>query len=218
MPTDTNVRNYMARMRIGDGLPSQSFVDLPSVRERDAGDVLVPVTRLTTAQDVDRFNEDVAPVFAEQTKDVAVLQDALSMAISELCGNAVEHGRNDLGCYVAVQRYPSKKKTVMAVGDLGRGIPAVIRGHFSDIQSDRDALRHALQEGVTTTGERSRGRGFYWVMDTARESHVRTANLDIRAGRARVTRRLQTGGGLRTETSEAPNKMGTWVTFELGPR
>jgi anti-sigma regulatory factor (Ser/Thr protein kinase) len=217
-PRDPAVGNYMARMRMGSELPDNASVDLPVVREHEQGDVLVPITRLQTAQDVDRFNEEVAPVISAQVEDVAVLEDALSMAIGELCGNAVEHGRNPLGCYVAVQRYSRSRKTVLAIGDLGQGVPKRIRSCFPEVETDPEALKHALREGVTTTGQPSRGLGFYWVMDAARESGVRSAKLDIRAGRARVVRRLSTRASMSTSATAAPNKIGTWVTFELGPK
>lgn len=216
-PSNSNVANYMARMHLGEGLPDETF-DLPAIRERDRSEVLIPVTRLTTAQDVDRFNEEVAPVIRAQVNDVAVLEEALSMAIAELCGNGVEHGANPLGCYAALQRYPTKRKTVLAIGDLGCGIPTNIRRCFPEIGGDSAALAHALEEGVTTTGRTSRGQGFYWVMDAAQQSHIRFANLDVRAGRGRISRTFATKGSVDTTTTTAPNKRGTWVTLELGPK
>jgi hypothetical protein len=216
-PANANVANYMARMHLGDGLPDGMF-DLPEIRERDRSEVLIPVTRLLSAQDVDRFNEEVAPVIRAHADDVAVLEEAISMAIAELCGNGVEHGANSLGCYAAVQRYPAKRKTVLAIGDLGCGIPANIRRCFPEIESDPAALEHALQEGVTTTGKTSRGQGFYWVMDAAQQSHIRSANLDVRAGRGHVSRTFAPGGPVAATTADAPNKRGTWATLELGPK
>jgi anti-sigma regulatory factor (Ser/Thr protein kinase) len=138
------------------------------------------------------------------------------MAISELCGNAVEHGENPLGCYVAAQRY--KTHTVLAVGDLGCGIPTRIRDHFRGVEGDPAALELALREGVTTTGRSSRGQGFYWVMEEAAQSHVRRAKLDIRAGRGHLARVLDWRGQMKTTAKAAPNKIGTWVTVELGPK
>lgn len=217
-PASADVANYMARMHIDHELPAGTF-DLPRVRERDRSEILIPVTRLHTAQDVDRFNEEVAPVIrAHADDDVAVLEEAISMAIAELCGNGVEHGANPLGCYAAVQRYSAKRRTVLAIGDLGCGITANIRRCFPEIEDDPAALEHALQEGVTTTGRASRGQGFYWVMDAARQSHIRFANLDVRAGRGRVSKRVRTGGSITTTAESAPNKRGTWATLELGPR
>lgn len=216
-PQNHHVANYMARMRVGVGLPVD-VVDLPKVREHDASEVLVPVTQLRYATDVETFNEEVSPVIRAHVTDVAVLDAALSMAIAELCGNAVEHGANPHGCYVAVQRYPALRKTVLAIGDLGCGIPQSIRACFTDIGSDPAALEHALEEGVTTTGESSRGQGFYWVMDAARHSYIRYAALDVRAGRGRVCRNLDRQGRLTTLSETASERIGTWVTFEMGPK
>jgi hypothetical protein len=188
------------------------------VREHDRSDVLVPITQRRTADDVDRFNEQVSPILQAHVEDVAVLENALAMAISELCGNAVEHGVNSLGCYVAVQRYPTKPTTVLSVGDLGCGIPHRIRAHFEHVRTDPEAIEYALEEGVTTTGRSTRGNGFYWVFEAAAGARIRFARLDVRAARGQLCRTLDVAGNLSTTMGSAPNKRGTWVTFELGPK
>lgn len=64
----------------------------------------------------------------------------------ELCNNAVEHGISEAGgCYVAAQRYTGQNpKTLLAVGDVGVGVPSHMRRIYAD-ESDRRLLRRALE-------------------------------------------------------------------------
>lgn len=116
-PKSPPVARYMSRMALADGLPSGIFVDLPQVAADGASDVLIPVRQLRQASDVDELGEKLVPLFLGHADDVAVFANAMHMASSELCGNAVEHGANPLGCYVAAQRYerPSRR-TVLSIG------------------------------------------------------------------------------------------------------
>jgi hypothetical protein len=213
-PRNQNVANYLARMRIGTGLPDTLFEGLPSVREHDRRDVLIPVTQLHEPGDVDRFTETLYTLLHGENDDVATLEEPISMAVSELCGNAIEHGENPLGCYVAAQRYASR--VVLAIGDLGCGVPAHMRRHHPALGDDARVLERALEEGVSGTGDPHRGLGFHWVIEAARQARVPHARLEVRAGEGSVERRLSGSGSVTTATSTAAPKRGTWVTFEIG--
>jgi hypothetical protein len=91
-PRNQHVANYLARMRIGTGLPDTLFEGLPSVREHDRRDVLIPVTQLHDPGDVDRFTETLYTLLHGENDDVATLEEPISMAVSELCGNARARG------------------------------------------------------------------------------------------------------------------------------
>lgn len=217
-PKRRAVATYMARMQVDAGLPDGVFEGLPIVSPKRKSDVLIPITRLREFQDVDELGELLLPLFIGHDPDVAVFADAMHMATSELCGNGVEHGANPLGCYVAAQRYESPhRRTVLAVGDLGQGIPRHLKRQIPDIEDDRRALQLAVRQGVTGTGDDVRGNGFYWVMKTARESRMRYATLDVRSGNAHLRQRAEPGRTLRTGVRRAPFKKGTWATLELGP-
>lgn len=201
-------------MRIGTGLSETLFESLPRVREHDRRDVLIPVTQLHEANDVDAFAESLYTLLHGHSDDVASLEEPISMAVSELCGNAVEHGANPLGCYVAGQRYGTR--VVLAIADLGCGVPAHLRRRHPGVGDDARALERALDEGMTGTTEPHRGLGFHWVVEAAREANVPHARLEVRAGEGAVKRRLSGSGSVTTAASSAPRKQGTWVTLEIG--
>lgn len=218
-PANPRTALYMAQMGVADGLPADTFVGLPGVGEQDGSDVLIPITQLREFREVDELGERVYQLFmGHADDDVAVFASAMHMAVSELCANAVEHGANDLGCYVAAQRYDRPhRRTVLALGDLGVGIPKHMRRRFATLRGDRTALRQAVKEGVTATGREERGIGFTSVIEEAMASRMRYATLDIHSGEAQLQQVVLPGGRPLVKTSDAPNKLGTWLTFEIGP-
>jgi hypothetical protein len=217
-PRDKGVANYLSRMWIAADLPPKVFPDLPSVRASDQGDVLVPITCLKTEIDVETMGAQLYTLLQGHAEDdVAVFADALQEGFTELCGNGVEHGQNDLGCYLAAQRYGGRdRRTVLSIGDLGIGIPKHMRRIYGD-ESDRRLLRKALEEGASGTGDSHRGNGIPSVIEEAQSARIRHALLEIHSGKAILKHRLMRDGSSKTSTQAAGNKLGTWICLELGP-
>lgn len=217
-PANREVANYLSRMGIAADLPEAVFPDLPSVRKRDQSAVLVPITRLHSPNDVEITGDELYRLFQGHSDDeVAVFADALQEAFTELCNNAVEHGKNPLGCYLAAQRYRGRSpKTVLTIGDLGVGVPEHMRQVFNE-SSDRRLLRKAIDEEVSGTGDRERGNGIPSVLHEAQSSRITYAQLEIRSGKASLHHYVNGKGASRTDTSPAGFKKGTWICFELGP-
>lgn len=217
-PASREVANYLSRMGIAAGVAESVFPDLPSVRKRDQGAVLVPITRLHGSKDVEVMGDELYRLFQGHADDeVAVFADALQEAFTELCNNGVEHGTNPLGTYLAAQRYRGKSpKTVLTIGDLGIGVPEHMRQVFED-PSDRRLLRKALEEEVSGTGSSVRGNGIPSVLQEAESSRITYARLEIRTGHASLHHSVHRSGASRTDTSATAFKQGTWICFELGP-
>lgn len=217
-PRSRDVANYLSRMRIAADLPDEVFPDLPSVRASEQGDVLVPITCLKSDIDVETMGAQLYALFQGHSKDdVAVFADALQEGFTELCGNGVEHGQNELGCYLAAQRYRGgRRRTVLSIGDLGVGVPTHMRRIYGD-ESDRRMLRKALEEGATGTGDMHRGNGIPSVIEEARNARIRHALLEIHSGKAILKHHLRRDRSSKTTTEAASNKLGTWVCLELGP-
>lgn len=219
-PTNPAVAGYMAQMGVDAGLPPGVLVGLPQINDPGSSDVLIPLTQLREFNEVDELGEQVFQLFMGHSADeVSVFASAMHMAVSELCANGVEHGANEHGCYVAAQRYERPhRRTVLALGDLGVGIPTHMRKRFPGLRGDRTALREALKEGVTATGKDERGIGFTSVVEEAMASQMRYATLDIHSGTGQLQQLVFPDEQPEIFTAEAPNKIGTWMTFEIGPK
>ncbi len=209
----------MSMVHIGDDLPHGTFSGLPSVRERDRRDVLIPIRNVRTLPEVDVLTHEVAElVEAHADTSVASLAQTFLLAVSELTGNAVEHGRNSTGAYLAAQRYRTGQpdaRLVIAVADLGMGIPEHVRQRYPEWTDDAQAIENATIERVSGTGNPHRGFGISQVLDEIAASPIEHAELQLRAGRG-VLRSRVIGMEQLKERREVPYKRGTWVTLELG--
>src|SRR5215203_3883367 len=85
-----------------------------------------------------------------------------------VCANAAEHGVSSFGAYAAVQAYHhivsgSRRRgeeVLIAIADGGVGVRETLTRNPEYAQhttTDNDALRHALEMGVSATGEIGRG-------------------------------------------------------------
>ncbi len=219
LPKDQNVARYIARMHVHSELPPQTFGALPVVRERDRRDVLIPLTRLSELREVDRMHEAVAElIFNHVDHDIASVADAFALGMSELAQNGVEHGRaSPTGCYVAAQRYRKPtSRLVLAIADLGVGIPEHLRQRYPDIKEDHAVIDLATRERSTGTGRADRGFGFSQTIEEIQAAHVSSASILVRSGHGRLAIRFRDGGVTR-RSEVTPYKRGTWVTVELGP-
>jgi hypothetical protein len=219
-PRNRGVSNYLARMGVGDGLPESCQFDLGAVSASDQKTVLVPLTRLHSQTESDRLDEQVADLLAAQfTNGLAGLGAVFSNTIGELCDNATTHGKNEWGAYVAAQRY-QKRRCVLAIGDLGIGIPAHLRQAHPEIMDDGQAIAEATKERVSgVVGEQAphRGIGYSHVIDTMRATGLPSGLLRIWSGWGRFA--LSVSGGrqtMRRGWDSTDHTCGTWIRLELG--
>jgi hypothetical protein len=204
-PTDPATHSVFAAMQID---PEAS-----SDREDDA---IMPVTRLGEFLEVEETAERTREILEYQLPDVSSLGAATFMAVSELCGNAIDHGHNDLGAYAAVRRITEPRRQVsIAISDLGIGIPEHIRQRFPEWSDDGWAIAHATEDRVTGTNDPHRGIGFSAVLEAALTTSLHAAQMNI----------LSANGFCRVQTVQEKRKVevfpaarfrrGTWITYDL---
>lgn len=216
-PTDPRTAQRLADMGIGTGLP-EDVVHLPVARA--SADALLPVRRLRGADDVEDASDAAVAVLHEQAPALAVWGDPVYMAVSELCGNALQHGRDDLGAYVAADRLGGRPATFrLAIADLGIGIPEHIRAQHPEWQHDAAAIVRALERGVSGTGDPYRGNGFAEVLDDALDKALVQAksavSLDIRSADGRVVVELVDGRQEARPERVGRSRRGTWITYTV---
>ena len=120
---------------------------------------------------------------------------AICSTLSEVCANAAEHGVSSFGAYAAVQAYHhivsgSRRRgeeVLVAIADGGVGVRETLArnpAYAEQTATDNDALRHALEMGVSATGEIGRGGGLALVAGIAARAG---GSLSLRSGSGRVT-------------------------------
>lgn len=179
-------------------------------------DTILPVTGLTDHNAVEAAAESTREILEYQLPDVSPLGQAAFMAVAELCDNAIDHGRNPLGAFVAVCRLVEPRRQVsLAIGDLGIGIPEHIRQRYPEWTDDGYAIAHATQEHVTGTGDHHRGIGFSEVFEAALTSSLHAARMCIHSASGFF--RLQVVQEQRKQDvfPAASFRRGTWILSEL---
>jgi len=206
-PGDAAVRRVFNALRIDP--------ESPSGVEADA-DAILPVTRLDDDIAAEEAARRTKELLEYQLTDVSGLGEAAFTAVAELCDNALDHGRNALGAYVAVRRVMEPRRQVsIAISDLGMGIPEHIRQKYPEWSDDGYAIAHALEPHVTGTGHPHRGIGFPTILEAALTKSLHAARMDIHS--ANGFYRLQVVQERRKpEVFPAPRfRRGTWIAYDL---
>jgi hypothetical protein len=204
-PTDPSTQQVFEAMRI----------DLDADPEHE-DDAIMPVTRLEEFGEVEDTAERTREILEYQLPDVSPLGEATFMAISELCSNAIDHGRNALGAYAAIRRITEPRRQVsIAISDLGIGVPEHIRQRYPEWSDDGWAIAHATEDSVTGTNDPHRGIGFSAVLEAALTTSLHAAQMNL----------LSANGFCRVQIVQESRKVevfpaarfrrGTWITYDL---
>lgn len=216
-PKDPSLCVYLERMHLAAELPSGCHCDLAMIGPKDKSDVLIPVRRLGSRDAVEELERELSDLYLAHFKGpLGRLAEAFTRTVGEISDNATTHGRSKEGVsYVAAQRY-KRELCVLAIGDIGIGIPEHMRHAYPHLQDDGEAVREATKEGVSGTGDADRGIGYQYVIDGMKETKVPRGELRVWSGRGRF--RVETRGGLqerRRAWTVGEATVGTWVRLEL---
>jgi hypothetical protein len=216
-PRDTKVRNYLGRAGLAKhmGLAEQPH----------AKDVLMPITRIADSSEVEPTAERLAGAAAKLPGALAPTNHALVLALGELCDNACSHGENDHGTFVLAQRFGSSR-LVLAVGDLGVGIPVHLGEALQTRQDVAQAklIARALKRGVSganghgevdSNGE-VRGNGLPKILETLRGLGMPAAEFGVWSGVGRVGVRMRPQPQTRRRVDDVNSRtVGTWIEVVL---
>ena len=219
-----NVTAYLERMNFFKvfGHRVETNADLTALEERRRGNpgTLQELINFHTEEEIPGIINRISEIL--ENKDYRLRERAAICAtLSEICANAVEHGRSPFGAYAAVQAYqhivsgPKKgeregEEVLVAIADGGVGVRETLSRNpkYSEhTKSDNDALRHALKMGVSGTGEVGRGGGLAVVGQISARAG---GSLSLRSGSGRVTYY-----GDRTNSRNVPAFPGAFVRVSL---
>jgi hypothetical protein len=181
-----------------------------------AGDTILPVTALDGADVVEDVAGRTREILEYQLPDVSPLGEAAFMAVAELCDNALDHGRNAMGAFVAASRFTEPRRQVsIAIGDLGIGIPEHIRQRYPEWSDDGYAIAHATQLHVTGTGNPHRGIGFSEVFDAALTASLHGARMEIHSANGFFRLQVAQEQHKPEVFPSASFRRGTWISYDL---
>lgn len=216
-PASHEVQHYMSRMHLTDNLGETITFPLPTVRENPRGDRLIPLTRLE-ANGKSEFDDLLGDLLrSEDMRYAGYLGEVVEEAAQEMILNAVDHGENPVGAYIAAQRFTDKNTTlphrcVVAIGDFGIGMAKHLKRGGHAHATDSKTIAHGLTDMVSGTGIEYRGRGYSVPFEVAGRKDA-TVRLRVRANNGWVERR--DGGKTRMLSCRPSEEPGTWVEFQF---
>lgn len=221
MISGRDVAAYLERMdffRIFGGR-IETNADLNSLGERRRHDpgTLQELVKFHTEEEIPGIIHRLADILTNQGY---LLREraAICSTLSEICANAAEHSGSPFGAYAAVQAYhhivsgsrTRGEEILIAIADGGLGFRESLANNPANsdhITTDTDALRHALDMGISSSGEIGRGGGLPLVAQLAAKAG---GSLSLRSGSGRVTAYKD-----RTNSRNVPPFPGSFVRVSL---
>jgi hypothetical protein len=216
-----DVPAYLERMNFfrlfGDRVRTNADVASLEERRRHNPGTLQELINFHTEQEIPGIIERISEILENQGYRLRE-RVAICSVLSEVCSNAAEHGASSFGAYAAVQAYhhivsgPRRRgeEVLVAIADGGVGVRETLSHNPALAEyttADNDALRHALEMGVSGTGEIGRGGGLALVAGIAARSG---GSLSLRSGTGRVTVYEN-----RKNSRNVPEFPGTFVRVSL---
>lgn len=203
LPENPRVRDYLFKVDFlsalrwlvsgapRTGLPPQDVAVL----------AMIPVRRFRSSAEVEAIANRMAEVFTAELIGLGTLLQPAHTIFAELADNVLHHSGTDGGGVVVAQEYRlapgrlarSRRVIEIAVGDAGRGIRAALSTKpelAARLSNDRDAILMALEDGVSSLPDETRGYGLGYVAGVVTEAKRR--ELTLRSGGGWVT--VRSGG------------------------
>ncbi len=152
----------------------------------EMNDTILSMTTVSIA-DVARVTEELYQGFDRTgTMQSNVLLDEIFEGFWEPADNAIEHSKSEVGvvCLAQTWRTRNGRFAEVAVADTGVGILATLKRRYPDLGSHEEAIRKALQEGVSGLDDPERGLGLTKAHDVSKAGVDR--RLMIVSGNGRV--------------------------------
>ena len=192
-PAKIKSLKYLVRMGLFN------YVDIDpetTVTEHEAAGRFIPITQVKTEPVLSKFIQDLVPLLHADEKIVYPVK----YVISELFRNVLEHSRSKIGAVIAAQYYPKKKTLALGIVDTGISVYSTMGIHKP--RRPIDALRLALQPGITGTTKKlggtefNAGAGLFFVKSIASLSKN---NFVIYSGDALYKLKINKNAGLNID-------------------
>lgn len=207
-PEDRNARCQLEALNVNTESDSDSMTQ---------DDRVLPITRFREFHHVEEIAGRIRHLLEYDRPQLAHLGGATFMIISELCNNAIEHGGSLTPAYVAAAADADRPSNLMiAIADLGIGIPEHVRHAYPEWSDDSHAIALATYEGVSGTGDPHRGYGYFHVFDKVLSTSLHAAEFEIHSANGFLRTRLFDGRRTHEPAFPPPRyRRGTAIVCKL---
>jgi anti-sigma regulatory factor (Ser/Thr protein kinase) len=140
---------YLQRMGLFTALGYKNPVGTKTHEETGR---FIPITRITTSQDLDAFLKTIDPILHTTTDTSRTVKHVFS----ELLRNVLEHSYSKNGGHVCATYNRKRKKVSIGISDTGRGIREGMKG-YKVFATHKEAILAALTPGISGTTKRIGG-------------------------------------------------------------
>lgn len=181
-PENADTRAYLERMDVFDLIPCKTEAATGGRRTPEG---FRECRRFVSQDDCVETSRELVGAIAERCELGDTSRRALASCIAEIAENVYFHAESTEGGFAAAQSWPKKSLIEVAIVDLGRGVRRSLMENpaYADIEDDEDAIRRAMQLGVTATPQRNTGQGLF---SAARLLEGNGGRVLVRSGSAYV--------------------------------
>jgi hypothetical protein len=122
------------------------------------GTTFIPLTRYSSADELNPVLNDAIRHFTHYSVHGTGVLEGIEWALNEVADNVLIHAGGVPG-WLQLAEQPKKGLMEIVVVDCGQGICSSLRERFPDLADDRDAIRKAVEKGVTRNPEVGQGNG-----------------------------------------------------------
>lgn len=157
--------HYLVRMRLFDLLKVDCGLN---IIEPDSSGRFIPLTQIKTSDELSSFLQEMIPLLHLEPNKATPIK----YIVSELVRNVLEHSLSPHGAIVCAQYFKQSNKIAIGIADTGIGIKASMEASYKTT-NDLDAMRLALQPGITGTTtreggtEQNAGAGLFFIKSIA---------------------------------------------------
>lgn len=126
-----------------------------NITEHDESGRFIPITQIRHTIELKQAIINLIPLLHAP----ASVADPIKYVFSEMVRNVLEHAQSSIGAFVCAQYYRDSQRISIGIADSGIGVLGSMQRHHN-VQTSEDALRLALQPGITGTTSRIGGNEF----------------------------------------------------------
>ena len=175
VPLNFGVSIYLKSIGLFEILRSHAIqLDDRDIPETSSRQVIIPLTRFDSETEAENLANRAMEALKDTGVGAANIYPLVSEIFGELAVNAVQHAESPIGAYGLIQFYALRggEYFVCCVADGGIGVRSSLERNpalRAQVAYDWDALKMAVGERVSGTGDSHRGIGLFGVAEDMRE-------------------------------------------------